>query len=34
MRDLVAHLPMISLADQEIWQMISSLIFFDIVEWH
>ncbi|RVW75039.1 Serine/threonine-protein phosphatase 7 long form-like [Vitis vinifera] len=33
MGDLVAHLPAISLADQEIWRM-SPLICFDIVEWH
>ena len=34
MGDLVAHLPAISLADQEIWRMMSPLICFDIVEWH
>nr|CAN62346.1 hypothetical protein VITISV_006921 [Vitis vinifera] len=34
MGDLVAHLPVISLADQEIWRTMSPLIFFDIVEWH
>ena len=34
MGDLVAHLPAISLADQEIWQTMSPLICFDIVEWH
>ena len=34
MGDLVAHLPTISLADQEIWRMMSPLICFDIVEWH
>ncbi|RVX06235.1 Serine/threonine-protein phosphatase 7 long form-like [Vitis vinifera] len=34
MGDLVAHLLAISLADQEIWWMMSPLICFDIVEWH
>ena len=34
MEDLVVHLPVISLANQEIWQMMSPLICFDIVEWH
>ncbi|RVX06230.1 Serine/threonine-protein phosphatase 7 long form-like [Vitis vinifera] len=34
MEDLVAHLPMISLADQEIWRTMSPLVYFDIVEWH
>ncbi|RVW77125.1 Serine/threonine-protein phosphatase 7 long form-like [Vitis vinifera] len=32
--DLVAHLPAISLADQEIWRTMPPLICFDIVEWH
>ena len=34
MGDLVAYLSAISLADQEIWWMMSPLICFDIVEWH
>ena len=34
MGDLVAHLPAISLVDQEIWRTMSPLICFDIVEWH
>ncbi|KAL6315777.1 hypothetical protein AAG906_008162 [Vitis piasezkii] len=33
MGDLVAYLPTISLADQEIWWTMSPLICFDIVEW-
>ncbi|KAL6313700.1 hypothetical protein AAG906_010118 [Vitis piasezkii] len=34
MGDLVAHLPAISLVDQEIWRTMSPLICFDIVKWH
>ena len=34
MGDLVAYLSAISLADQEIWWMMSPLICFDIVKWH
>ncbi|RVW36269.1 Serine/threonine-protein phosphatase 7 long form-like [Vitis vinifera] len=34
MGDLVAHLPAISLVDQEIWRTLSPLICFEIVEWH
>ena len=34
MGDLVAHLPVISLADQEIWWTMSLLICFDIVKWN
>ena len=33
-RELVAHLPDICLANQEIWQTMSPLICFETVEWH
>ncbi|RVW98745.1 Serine/threonine-protein phosphatase 7 long form-like [Vitis vinifera] len=32
--DILALLPDICLADQDIWRTMSPLIFFDIVEWH
>ncbi|RVW69911.1 Serine/threonine-protein phosphatase 7 long form-like [Vitis vinifera] len=32
--DILALLPDICLADQDIWQIMSPLVFFDIVEWH
>ena len=32
--ELVAHLPDICLADQEIWWTMSPLICFETVEWH
>ena len=32
--DLIAHLPTICQADEEIWRTMSPLICFDIIEWH
>ncbi|RVX23743.1 Serine/threonine-protein phosphatase 7 long form-like [Vitis vinifera] len=32
--DLIAHLPAICQADEEIWRTMSPLICFDIIEWH
>ena len=32
--DLIAHLPTICQADEEIWRTMLPLICFDIIEWH
>ena len=32
--ELVAHLPDICLANQEIWRTMSPLICFETIEWH